>query len=120
MSPKELVKEYYATEAFRSPEATKRFFDENLELKWHSSKGYLELDRNDILALAEEMHKSYLSSRAHISHIFAEGNMVTVRYTQYVNTIENPAEEMLLAHFVAIWEVKGNRIYKGYLMSQLG
>ena len=41
-------------------------------------------------------------------------------YTHYVNAFENPNEEMVLAHFVVIWEVKDGKLYKGFLMSQLG
>lgn len=120
MSAKDIVTEYYKAEAFRNPEAAAKFVHDELELKWHSSKGYLELDKSDFFALLSEMSKSYSSSRLDISHMIAEGNAVTVRYTHYVNAFENPGEEMLLAHFVVIWEVKDNQLYKGYLMSQLG
>ena len=46
-----------------------------------------------------------------------EGNNVTNRFTFYVATIENPTEEMPIAHFVAIWEIKDELMYKGYQMS---
>jgi hypothetical protein len=42
-----------------------------------------------------------------------------VRYSHFVKTIENPREEMLLAHFISIWQIKDNKLYKGYQMSQL-
>lgn len=120
MNAKEVVAEYYRQEGFRSPETISKFIHDGLELKWHSSKGYLELDKNDFMALAQEMGKSYCASRLDISHMIAEGDNVTVRYTHYVNAFENPHEEMLLAHFVVIWEVKDGKLYKGFLMSQLG
>ena len=53
-----------------------------------------------------------------ITHVIQEGNMVSVRYSHFVKTIENPREEMLLAHFCVIWEVKDNKLYRGYQMSQ--
>lgn len=120
MNAKELVTEYYKLEGFRDVAATQQFIHDDLELKWHSSKGYLELDKNDFMALVAEMGKSYCGSRLDISHIVAEGDTVTVRYTHYVCAIENPTEEMTLAHFVVIWEVKDEKLFKGYLMSQLG
>jgi hypothetical protein len=120
MGAKELVSEYYNSGAFRSKEGISQYLHEDLVLQWHSSKGYLQLEKSDLLTLAAEIDKSYSSSRLDISHIIAEGDTVTVRYTHYVNPIENPNEEMVLAHFVVIWEVKENKFYKGYLMSQLG
>jgi len=120
MTAKELVSDYYNSGAFRSKATMDKYLHEELLVQWHSSKGYLELEKNDLLTLAAELEKSYSSSRLDISHTIAEGDAVTVRYTHYVNPIENPNEEMVLAHFVVIWEVKDNMFYKGYLMSQLG
>lgn len=120
MTAKELVSDYYKNEAFRTKQAMEGYLHDSLLVQWHSSKGYLELEKNDLLALAVELDKSYSASRLDISHLISEGNTVTVRYTHYVNAIENPGEEMILAHFVVIWEVKDNKFFKGYLMSQLG
>jgi hypothetical protein len=53
-----------------------------------------------------------------ISHIIAEDDLVSVRYSHYVKTIENPREEMLLAHFSTIWQIKDDKLYRGYQMSQ--
>ena len=44
--------------------------------------------------------------------------MVTIRFTYYVRTIENPDEELPMAHFIAIWEVKDGKMYKGHQISQ--
>ena len=120
MTAKELVQEYYNSEAYRNVDAMNRYIHEDLVLQWHSSKGYLQLEKNDLLALAAELDKSYISSRINISHIIEENNQVCVRYTHYVHAFENPDEEMVLAHFMIIWEVKDNQFYRGYLMSQLG
>lgn len=120
MNAKELVSEYYNSGASRTKEGMDRFLHNDLVLQWHSSKGYLQLEKSDVLTLAAELEKSYSDSRLSISHIIGEGDTVTVRYTHYVNAFENPTEEMVLAHFVVIWEVKDNKLYKGFLMSQLG
>lgn len=120
MSAKELVSEYYSSEAYKSKELMKHYLHDDLVIQWHSSKGYLQLDKNDLLTLAEELEKSYSSSSLDITHIISENNNVTVRYTHYVYPIETPNEQMPLAHFVVIWEVLDNKFYKGYLMSQVG
>ncbi|MCO6149249.1 nuclear transport factor 2 family protein [Flavobacterium sp. NRK1] len=120
MDAKEIVSEYYNSGAYRKPEAMKVYLHDDLIVYWNSSKGYLQLEKSDLLTLAAELQKSYTSSRLDISHIIAEGNNVTVRYNHYVNPIESPNEEMILAHFVVIWEIKDKKFYKGYLMSQVG
>jgi hypothetical protein len=45
--------------------------------------------------------------------------LIAVRYSHYIKTIENPREEMLLAHFMVIWELKDDKLYRGYQISQL-
>ena len=119
MDAKEIVAEYYGQRGMKA-ETAKRLLHDDVVVKWHSSKGFLQLDKKDIIALAQELDKSYSSVRLDISHMLQDGNNVTVRYTHYVNAFENPNEEMVLAHFVVIWEVKDNLLYKGWLMSQLG
>jgi len=56
--------------------------------------------------LTTELGKAYVRSKARITHILEDSNTVAVRYSHYVKTIENPREEMLLAHFMVIWELK--------------
>jgi hypothetical protein len=57
--------------------------------------------------------------RQEFSHILVEDNFVTSRYTVFGRTIENEEEETPLAHYICIWEIKDNKLYKGYQISQL-
>ena len=43
---------------------------------------------------------------------------VTTRYSLYAKTIESSDEEIPLAHYMAITEVKDNKLYRVYEMSQ--
>jgi predicted SnoaL-like aldol condensation-catalyzing enzyme len=95
------------------------FLHPDVVLEWHSTKGFLKLHHDEIIALSSELSKAYVRSKSRITHIVEEGNTVAVRYSHYVKTIENPREEMLLAHFMVIWELKNNKLYRGYQMSQL-
>ena len=36
----------------------------------------------------------------------------------YIRTIENPDEELGIAHFISIWEVKDGKLYRGHQVSQ--
>lgn len=119
MSPKEIVKSFYKSDAFINTEIMKGFLHPECSLDWNSSKGFIQMDYEAILNLTHDISKAYVRSKARISHILEEGNMVSVRFSHYVKTIENPREEMFLAHIMIIWEIKDNKLYKGYQMSQI-
>jgi hypothetical protein len=119
MSAKEIVQKFYQSDVLLEPNTVKEFLHPEVVLEWHSTKGFLKLKKEDILALSTELSKAYVRSKSRITHILSEDNIVSVRYSHYVKTIENPREEMLLAHFMVIWELKDNKLYHGYQMSQL-
>ena len=119
MSPKEIVKSFYKSDAFINTEIMKSFLHPECVLDWNSSKGFIKMDYEAIMNLTQDISKAYVRSKVRISHILEEGNMVSVRFSHYVKTIENPREEMFLAHIMIIWEIKDNKLYKGYQMSQV-
>lgn len=119
MSPKKFVQQFYKSDALIDSEVMDAYLHPDLAIEWHSSKGLVELNREQALALAAELGRAYVRSKARISHLLQDGNMVTVRYSHYIKTIENPREEMLLAHFMVIWEIRDDKLYRGFQMSQL-
>ena len=119
MSAKEIVQEFYKSDALLENETVSKLLHDDVVLEWHSSTGFLKLNHQEIIGITNELSKAYIRSKARITHILEEGNTVSVRYSHYVKTIENPREEMLLAHFMVIWELKDNKLYRGYQMSQL-
>lgn len=119
MGAKAIVQEFYQSDVLLDADKVKALLHPEVVLEWHSSKGFLKLHKDEIVELSTELSKAYIRSKSRISHIVANGNTVAVRYSHYVKTIENPREEMLLAHFMVVWEVKGDKLYRGYQMSQL-
>jgi len=118
MTPKELVLDFYKNDLILKKSEVNEFIHPDLIIEWNSSKGFLQMNRDDVLNLSDELKKAYVRSKMRITHIIEEGNLVSVRYSHFVKTIENPREEMLLAHFYVIWEVKDNKLFRGYQMSQ--
>lgn len=116
---KELVKAFYQSNGPLNKSLMEDFLHDEIIFNWHSSKGFLQLDKQDLLELASELSKSYIASRIDISHILEENHLVSVNYTHYVSPIENPNEELVLAHFMVICELKDNKLFKVYQMSQL-
>lgn len=119
MTAKELVQDFYKSDALIDTAIMGSYLHTEVLLDWNSSKGFLQLNRDEILSLSKELSKAYIRSKVRISHIIQEENLVSVRYSHFVKTVENPREEMLLAHFFVIWEIKDDKLFRGYQMSQL-
>jgi hypothetical protein len=119
MTAKELVQDFYKSDALIDSTIMKEYLHSDVLLDWNSSKGFVQLDYDGLVNISEELGRAYVRSKVRVSHIIAENDMITVRYSHFVKTIENPREEMLLAHFISIWQVKDNKLYRGYQMSQL-
>ncbi|MBF6609328.1 MAG: nuclear transport factor 2 family protein [Flavobacterium sp.] len=116
---KKFIQEFYKSDALIDRETLAAYLHDEFRLDWHSSKGFLQLRRDEMLDIAYELSRAYESSRVKISHIVNDGSLVSLRYSHHVRTFENPREEMLLAHFMVIWEIKDGKLYRGYQMSQL-
>ena len=119
MSAKELVQNFYKSDALIDSTILKDYLHPEIIFEWHSSTGFIEHNFDSLLVLSEELSKAYVRSKVRISNIVAENESVSVRYDHFVKTIENPREEMLLAHFIVIWQIKDQKLYRGYQMSQL-
>ncbi len=119
MSVKKIVLDFYKSDALIDSEIMDTFLHPEVLVEWNSSKGYLQMTREQILSFSSELGRAYLRSKVRISHILQDGDMVSVRYSHFVKTIENPREEMLLAHFMVIWELRDGKLFRGFQMSQL-
>lgn len=119
MGAKTIVQNFYKSDVLLESDKVNDLLHPDVILEWHSTKGFLKLNKAQMIELSEELQKAYVRSKTRITHILSEGNTVSVRYSHYVKTIENPREEMLLAHFMVIWEIKDDKLYRGYQMSQL-
>lgn len=119
MKPKDIVLEFYKSDVLLDKKAVSELLHPEVTIDWNSSKGFIQMDYNDILSLTEEMGKAYIRSKIRISHILQENFLVSLRYSHYAKTIENPREDMLLGNFFVIWEVKDGKLFKGFQMSHI-
>jgi len=115
---KNIVNEFYSSDFFSQNQQIEKYLHPEMELFWNARTGYSHMRREDVAQVTQEAAKSFESVRCEITHLLQEGANVTIRFTFYITTIENPTEEMPAAHFVAIWEIKDGLMYKGYQMSQ--
>jgi len=119
MSAKKIVQDFYKSDALIDPAVMAEFLHPEIILEWNSTKGFLKMNQDEIIALTQEMGKAYVRSKARINLMVVEKSMVSLRFSHYVKTLENPREEMLLAHFFVIWEIKDGKLFRGYQMSQI-
>lgn len=115
---KDIVGNFY--ESFYSDAtALEKYLHPQVWLCWHSGEGYRELGYNEIAELTQVMAASYADLKLDIADIIEENGKVAIHFTYHGKTIENPEEEMALAHFMATWELKDNKLYKGYQISRM-
>src|SRR5690554_2493685 len=115
---KEVVRDFYRSDILKDSSVMERFFHPEMVLIWNSPIGLSILQYEELVNFFEEVRRSYQEIRLEVSHLLADGNHVTMRYKYYVRTNENPDEEMGIAHFMAIWEVKDGKIFRGHQISQ--
>jgi ketosteroid isomerase-like protein len=118
MSAKDLVKAFYDSDLANDASIVAEFFHQDCELHWSSSHGFMLLKYNDIVDFFEGTRKSYNSLRFEFTHVIASEDTVVTRHTAFGYTIENPDTEVVLARFSTIWEIKDNKLYRGYEISQ--
>lgn len=118
LSNKKTVNAFYTSSLYEDPEEVKNLLHPEAELFWNSSEGFHKMNYQDIIKLSENLAKSFESLRAEVSHLLKDKNEITIRFTYHVRTVENPEEEIPMAHFIAIWKVEEGKMMKGYQISQ--
>lgn len=118
LTPKDRVRELYSSHLFKDTASLMEHLHPEAQLFWNSSAGFHKLPFSEIEDLSKELAQSFENVRADVSHLLADGDFVTIRFTYYVRTVENPDEELPMAHFIAIWEFKDGKLYRGHQMSQ--
>ena len=117
MKPKDIVLEFYKSDVLLDRKTVSELLHPEVSMDWNSSQGFIQMNYDDFLSLTDQLSKAYVRSKIRISHIIQEKNLVSIRFSHFVKTIENPREEMLMGNFFAIWEVKDGKLFRGYQMS---
>lgn len=116
MDVKQFIIDYY--HALLKPETLKDFLHPQVLVEWHSPRGYVELDIKDLIKFSEHISKQYSTLRLVVTHIVAEGDKkVSVRYINMITTPEDPLSEKELSQSMSFWELKDNKLYRGYVMT---
>jgi len=117
-SAKEVVKSFFQSDLLNDKTTIEKYFHPELVLIWNSMDGLTIMNYDDVVSFFDEIQRTYADLRIEMSHLLVDGNHVTVRYKYYIRTIENPDEELGIAHFMCIWEIKDGKLYRGHQISQ--
>jgi len=117
-SAKQIVSQFFSSDILNDDNVLTQYFHKDLVLIWNSSDGLTIMNYDDIINFFSEIKRTYNDLRIEISHLLEDDNHVTIRYKYYIRTIENPEEELGISHFIAIWEIKDDKMYRGYQVSQ--
>ena len=120
LKTKEVVEKFYQSNFYKDEDVLKSYLHPDVELSWYGTTGLRKLNLSGISEISEQLAKSYETLRAEIEKIVVDKENAAIHFTYHVTTIENPDEEMPLAHFVAMWELKDGKLFKGVQISQLG
>lgn len=120
LKTKEVVEQFYQSNFYHDEDVLRSYLHPDVELSWYGTTGLRKLNLSGIAEISEQLAESFESLRAEVDKIVVEGDNAAIHFTYHVRTIENPDEEMPLAHFIAMWETKDGKLYKGVQISQLG
>lgn len=115
---KEVVRNFYRSDILKDQSVLEKFFHPEITLIWNSNDGLTIMNYKELREFFGEIARTYNDLRIEVSHLLQDDAFVTIRYKYYVRTIENPDEELGIAHFIAIWEIKDGLMYRGYQVSQ--
>ena len=115
---KNIVKKFYQTDFVTDAKSGISLLHDDIVLIWNSTEGLTIMDKKEIVKTFEEVSRTYEQLRIEVSHVLEDENFVTIRYKYYIKTIENPEEELGIAHFIAIWEIRDGKLYIGHQISQ--
>lgn len=117
-TPKDIVRDFYSSDILKDLSLIEKYFHPDFSMIWTGSSGNSYMNFKELQDFYKEIQKSYLDLQIEISHLLQDDDHVTIRYKYTANTIENPDEDLEIAYFMAIWEIKDGKIFKGYQISQ--
>lgn len=116
MSQKQLIIDFLCSDYYKDKSIFEKYVHPKVSLSWNSTNGYSKFNYTELFDMVSNMGKSFTKLTAEISHAIAEDSQVAVRFTYDVETLEHP-DSLPLAHFMSIWEIKDDKIFKIYLLS---
>lgn len=114
---KDIVLAFYQSDAWKNPKTLKEFLHPDYLQYWHSPQGLVTYTYDSVVDHMKDLREKYASFGVIISHCVSEDDKVVLRYSVYSAPFDQPESQELHGHFIAIWEVKGDKLYRCYEVS---
>ncbi|MBZ9778682.1 hypothetical protein LB452_07080 [Psychroflexus sp. CAK8W] len=114
---KKLVKNFFSSKYYKNIADFEKYIHPKIRIDWNSSKGFFQFDYEKFRSMSTEMGKSFETMSPEFSHFIEENNKVCARFTYNVEIMES-SDLIGLANFFSIWEIKDEKLYRGFIMSQ--
>lgn len=114
---KKLVKNFFSSKYYKNTADFEKYIHPKIKIDWNSSKGFFQFDYEKFKSMSTEMGKSFENMSPEFSHLIEENDKVCARFTYNVETLES-SDLIGLANFFSIWEIKDDKLYKGFIMTQ--
>lgn len=114
---KKLVKNFFSSKYYKNIADFEKYIHPKIRIDWNSSKGFFQFDYEKFRSMSTEMGKSFETMSPEFSHLIEENNKVCARFTYNVEIMES-SDLIGLANFFSIWEIKDEKLYRGFIMSQ--
>lgn len=113
---KNKVVELLESDYYKDTSLLKEFFHDTAVIHWKSSDETYELNLEGFGKLTQEMGKSFINMTAEFHDVINTSQETITHFTYFVESIES--EELhALAHFMAIWKIKDDKIIRAEIMS---
>ena len=72
MSHKQFILDFYKNDLILNKSEVSEFLHDDLMIEWNSSKGFVQMNKQDVLNLSDELSKAYVRSKMRITHLIEE------------------------------------------------
>ena len=78
MKPKDIALEFYKSDVLLNKPAVRELLHPEVTIDRNSSKGFIQMNFEDILSLSDKLSKAYIRSKIRIIHILQENDLVSL------------------------------------------
>lgn len=114
----DIVRSFLNSDVFKNPQDFDTYIHPDFRIQWLASTGPRNMDAGEFQTFLLEMGKDYEEIRIEITKFVSDGDQVSVAYTIWSITHENPTEEVAMGHFVSFYTIMDEKIISCYQMSQ--
>lgn len=113
-----IVSSFLNSDVFKNPQAYDTYIHPDFKMQWLASTGPLSLGAVEFREFLLKLGDDYNELRIEVTKMVKENDEVSVAYTIWSVTHEDPTEEIAMGHFISFYKILNDKIISCYQMSQ--